>query len=237
MPRHPGDADEQARSVPWFPVVGALVGASVAGVYALLAPRLPASAAATIAVAAGLVITGAFHEDGLADAVDGIAGGRTPEDRLRIMKDSRHGTFGVLALVTVFILRVSCVAALDAWNATAALIAAHALGRSAAVLLMRSRPAGTGLGATYTAAVRPIHVVVGAIAGVGLAVAVAGWAALVAAPAAAIGALVVGAWARRAVHGITGDVLGAAEQVAEVVVVAGLTGWAATGGHPLAWWR
>jgi adenosylcobinamide-GDP ribazoletransferase len=237
MSRHPADAGERARSVPWFPVVGALVGASVAGVYALLAPRLPASAAATIAIAVGLIITGAFHEDGLADAVDGIAGGRTPEDRLRIMKDSRHGTFGVLALVTVLILRVSCVAALDAWNATAALVAAHALGRSGALLLMRSRTAGAGLGATYTGAVRLIHVVVGAVAGVALAVAAAGWAALVAAPAAAVGALVVGGWARRAVRGITGDVLGAAEQVAEMVVLAGLTGWAATGGHPLAWWR
>ncbi len=237
MPRHPRDAGEQARSVPWFPVVGALVGAAVGGVYALLEPRVPAQAAAAIAVAVGMIVTGAFHEDGLADAIDGIAGGRTPDDRLRIMKDSRHGTFGVLALVTVLVVRVSCVGALDAWSALAALIAAHALGRSAALLLMRAPPAGDGLGATYSAAVRPVHIAVGAIVGVGLAVAASGWVAFVAAPAAAIGALVVGTWARRAVRGITGDVLGAAEQVAELVVLAGLAGWATTGGHPLAWWR
>jgi adenosylcobinamide-GDP ribazoletransferase len=234
---HPADARDRARSVPWFPVVGAMVGASMAGVYALLEPRLPTLGAAALALAVGMVVTGALHEDGLADAVDGIAGGHGPEDRLRIMKDSRHGTFGVLALGTVLVLRVSCLGALDAWNGLAALVAAYALGRAAVLLLMRGPTAGDGLGAGYTAAVTPVHVVAGAAAGMALAAIAAGWAGLVISPCAAAAALLTGLWARRAIGGITGDVLGAAEQVAELTVLTALAGWAASGSHTLAWWR
>jgi adenosylcobinamide-GDP ribazoletransferase len=184
-----------------------------------------------------MVATGAFHEDGLADAVDGIAGGHDPEERLRIMKDSRHGTFGVLALATVLVVRVSCLGALDAWSGLAALVASHALGRAAAVLLMRWPAAGEGLGAGYTAAITPVQIATGAAAGTVLAAIAAGWAGLVISPVAAAAALLTGLWARRAIGGITGDVLGAAEQVAELTVLAALSGWAVSGPHALAWWR
>jgi adenosylcobinamide-GDP ribazoletransferase len=235
--RHPADARDRARSVPWFPVVGALIGASVAGVYALLEPRLPALGAATIAIAVGMVVTGALHEDGFADAVDGIAGGHNRQDRLRIMKDSRHGTFGVLALATALVMRVSCLGALDAWNGLSVLVASHALGRAAALLLMRWQTASDGLGAGYTAAVTPVQIVTGAVAGTALAGIAAGWAGLVIGPFAAVAALLTGLWAHRAIGGITGDVLGAAEQIAELTVLAALAGWAVSGSHVLAWWR
>ena len=85
-------------SVPWFPVVGAVIGLMIGMVWLGLNELVSPLTSATIAVMVGVMITGAFHEDGLADTADSL-GGYTPERRLEIMKDSRVGTFGVLALV------------------------------------------------------------------------------------------------------------------------------------------
>src|SRR5690606_32357151 len=99
-----------SRAVPWFPVVGASVGAVAAAVWAganeLLAP-LPSAA---LAITIGAMVTGAFHHDGLADMADAFGGGWGREQRLRILKDSRHGTYGVMALVCAVLLQVSALA-------------------------------------------------------------------------------------------------------------------------------
>ncbi|HZB40216.1 MAG TPA: adenosylcobinamide-GDP ribazoletransferase, partial [Ilumatobacter sp.] len=94
------------RVLPWLPFVGALIGAFVGGVAAALAELVPAAVAATAAVVAGLLITGAFHEDGLADIADAFGGGITRERRFQILKDPRHGTYGVAALCSSVVLRV-----------------------------------------------------------------------------------------------------------------------------------
>jgi adenosylcobinamide-GDP ribazoletransferase len=217
----PGDTPRLlARAVPWFPVVGAGLGLAIAATYAAAGTVLPALAAAAIAVGAGIAVTGAFHEDGLADFADAL-GGESREDALRIMKDPTHGTFGVVAIGLSLLIRIAALAGLDGWAALGVLPAAHALARAAALMLLGVlRPAtGSGLGADYAAWIRG-STLAGA-AGAGIVVAAIGlrWWAGAAVVAVSIGVLVVGALAWRRVGGLTGDVLGAAEQVGEVVVL------------------
>ncbi|RIK85995.1 MAG: adenosylcobinamide-GDP ribazoletransferase, partial [Hyphomicrobiales bacterium] len=112
------------------PVAGALVGLGVGAVaWLALALGLPASLAAAFALAAGIAVTGALHEDGLADTADGFGGGRDRDGKLAIMRDSRIGSYGVLALGLSLIARWAALAALAAASPAAALaaaVAAHA---------------------------------------------------------------------------------------------------------------
>ncbi|MEZ5228174.1 MAG: adenosylcobinamide-GDP ribazoletransferase [Acidimicrobiales bacterium] len=199
-------------------MVGGALGAAVFWLGpATRARPVPAVAALTVT---GLA-TGGFHEDGLADSFDALAGGWTVEDRLRILKDSRHGTFGVLAIVLITAWKFGALAALDATDGAVALVVAHTMGRSAAVALMGTFPSArnVGLGADYTRDLRPLPTAVGASVGVVASVVAYGlWAPVVLIPAVA-GAAAVGWWALRKIHGVTGDLLGAAEQVAEALVL------------------
>ena len=133
-----------ARVVPWFPIAGVLIGAAVGGIAAASSELVPPLVVGAVAVGVGLLITGAFHEDGLADVADAFGGGWTTERRLEILKDPRHGTYGVAALTTSVVVRVASAAAIVAPAALfAAFVAAHCLGRSAAVVAMRLAPAAT----------------------------------------------------------------------------------------------
>lgn len=207
------------RGVKYFPLTGLIVGAIAAAV--LLAASMAWSGAlpALLAIAAGAAATGAFHEDGFADFFDAM-GGATREARLAIMKDSRLGTFGVLALVIGAALKACALAALAPALAAAALIAAHAGGRFAAICAMRLLPyAGdmsnakpkplatniTAAGLTVAAcfAVPPVFLL--AFPG-GVIASIAGFA-----------AASFMAWrASRLLGGFTGDALGAIEQSYEI---------------------
>lgn len=212
-------SEDLASAVPWFPVVGALVGASVAGVYAgalqLTAP-LPA---AGVALTCGVLLTGAFHEDGLGDMADGFGGGYNRADTLRIMKDSRQGTYGVMAIALSLVIRLTSIAALPWRMAIVAITASHALSRASAVGLMRSLPAATedGLGSAYLASLKIRRVAAGVASGLAIAAMLAGLWAAVAAGACAIAAAVIRVIAKRKIGGITGDVLGATQQICECV--------------------
>nr|WP_174769971.1 adenosylcobinamide-GDP ribazoletransferase [Paraburkholderia hayleyella] len=117
----------------YFPLVGALVGSLGAGVY-LAALRLwPAPVAVLLSLVATLLVTGAFHEDGLADSVDAFGGAYTRQDTLRIMHDSRIGAFGALALLLVLGLKWQTLAALPPMRAAWLMIAAHAASRMGAI--------------------------------------------------------------------------------------------------------
>jgi adenosylcobinamide-GDP ribazoletransferase len=225
-----GEVDEAAlaRSVPWFPVVGAVVGLAVAGVYAAVAQALPPLVAASLAVLGGVALTGAFHEDGLADCAD-AAGGWTPEEARRILRDPAHGTYGVLALVASVVIRVAALAALSPVQALAALPAAHALGRGAALWALLRHPAATqeGLGASYAARATTGAVTAGVLTSLVIAAA-AGWVTAFAVGC-AVAAVLLGRWAARRLGGITGDVLGAIEQTGEIVVLVGAAGLAQAG--------
>jgi adenosylcobinamide-GDP ribazoletransferase len=208
------------RSVAWFPVVGALVGLAVAAGYALALLALPRLPAAALAVAAGVVVTGALHEDGLADVADAFGAGRDREQTSRILDDPRVGTFGALAVAASFVLRTSALAALGPRGAAGALAAAHALSRAAMVGLLHLAPgAGRGLGARYAPAATRSRTVIALASGAALgAVALGPWA-LAAGVLAGGAASLAGRAARRKIGGITGDVLGAAQQGAEAAVL------------------
>ncbi len=234
VPIHLGRAPDLARCVPWFPVVGAIIGAVVGAVAAGLMEVVPAPVAAAVAVLAGIVLTGAFHEDGLADTADAM-GGSTPARRREILADPRHGSYGVAALCGSIVLRVACVASLTPAAAFGGLVAAHALGRGAAVGVMgavRSEPS-PGLGAAYTRDLSTRRAAAGVLAGVALAAIATGWWVGPLALAAAGGAPVVAVVALRAVEGVSGDILGAIEQVGECAVLVVVTGLALR--HEL-WW-
>jgi adenosylcobinamide-GDP ribazoletransferase len=226
-----------ARAVPWFPVVGAAVGLSIACIYAASLLVLPPLVAATVAIAAGLLITGAFHEDGLADVLDAFWGGWDREQRLRILKDPRLGTYGVLAIVVTLLLKVGVVSSLDTWTALVLLPAAHALSRASAIFAMTAYPAvAEGLGASYIHALTARQARAGMIAGVALSTIVIGWWVIPAALFGWLGARVVGAISMRKIAGVTGDVLGTIQQVSEILIL--LMGAALTAfGHPFAWWN
>lgn len=210
------------RAVWTYPLAGLLIGGAVALVRAagtrLGLPPLPAAA---WAVAAGVLLTGGLHEDGLADTADGFGGGRTPERRLEIMRDSRIGSYGALALLLALTIRVSAIAALAPASATACLLATGALSRGAMLpvlaLLRPARPDGLGQGLGRIPL--PAILVAGAIV---LAVAVLALppirAGLALALAAASG-LVVARLAQSRVGGQTGDVLGASCVGAECVLL------------------
>lgn len=133
------EPDWLPRSARYFPLVGIAVGLMAACMLAGAATLWPEPVPALLAVAAAILVTGALHEDGLADTADGFGGG-TAERRLAIMKDSGLGAYGALALGLVLALRVAALAAMPLWLAAAALVAAHAGGRLMPVILMARLP-------------------------------------------------------------------------------------------------
>ncbi|WP_158742803.1 adenosylcobinamide-GDP ribazoletransferase [Acidisphaera sp. L21] len=193
-----------------YPVVGALVGGIGAAVLAIgLRLGLSQPVAAIWALAAIVLATGGLHEDGLADTADGFGGGRTVERKLAIMRDSRIGSYGALALG--FSLALRLVALALSTHPAVALILAGVLGRGAMLLplllLRAARP--DGLAATLET---PSRTAIGA----GLLIAAAAsWFAPTAGLAALLAGLALTALARRQIGGYSGDVFGATEQLAE----------------------
>ncbi|MGB8859088.1 MAG: adenosylcobinamide-GDP ribazoletransferase [Ilumatobacteraceae bacterium] len=224
------------RTVAWFPLAGAIIGAAVGGVAAGTWHLTPPLVAASIALTSGLLITGAFHEDGLGDIADAFGGGWTVERRLEILKDSRHGTYGVAAMCASIVIRVVALGSLPG-PATmfAAAVAAHTMGRVAAVAMAGTmRLAGnTGLGADYGRSTTAGRAAAGCSAGLAVTALATGWWTGPLVLAAATAAIATGTLARRKIGGISGDVLGAAEQVAECLCLVVLSGLAM---HHRLWW-
>jgi adenosylcobinamide-GDP ribazoletransferase len=207
------------RAAGWFPLVGAAVGALAGGVRAGLDPLLGATAATVIAVAALVIVTGALHEDGLADTADGLGVRGDRARRLAVMRDSSIGVFGALALIGWTLLLVVVLDQLSTSRALEALIAAAALGRWAALLhaALAAPARADGLGATFVPgrtalAFATLTALAAALALCGLGPGLAA----VAAALAVAGASVV--HVRATLGGRTGDTLGATVALTEVVV-------------------
>jgi adenosylcobinamide-GDP ribazoletransferase len=206
-----------------FPVVGALIGVAGALVYWLAdGLGLPPFVAATLAVAATALVTGCLHEDGLADTADGFGGGATRDRKLEIMRDSRSGAYGVMALLVSVLLRVGAIAVLAGPGlAAAALIAAHAGGRGVLPLFMRTVPnaradglsAGAGTPSAGTASMAAVLglLVLMLCLGVG--------AGLLAALLVVGGLILLARLSLKQLGGQTGDVLGAVEQTSEILIL------------------
>jgi adenosylcobinamide-GDP ribazoletransferase len=219
------------RAARYFPLVGILVGSACALVLLAAGQVWSGPLPALLAVAAGVLITGGFHEDGLADTADGLGGGQTSERCLEIMKDSRVGTYGVLALGLVLAIKVAALAELPLATAALALVAAHGAGRTAAVAVMvLERHVSDRDDAKYKPApdgVRPLELLVAAVLGL-WPLALLGWAGLAGALVGAALAVVLALTARRLIGGYTGDVLGGVEQACELGVLLGISAMLAT---------
>lgn len=130
------DATDLNHAAKYFPLVGILVGCGAALIYGAAARLLPQELAILLSMAATLGLTGAFHEDGLADAADGLGGGWSKEQALTIMQDSRLGSYGAIALFLVLLGKFQALAQLSPALLPAVLVAGHALSRLAAVLVI-----------------------------------------------------------------------------------------------------
>lgn len=218
-----------------FPIAGLLIGGLAGGSYWLAVQLLPTTPAAAIAVGVGMLVTGAFHEDGLADTFDALGGGRDRDAVFRIFKDSRLGTFGVAALVLSILLRVTSLAALDGLTGLVALTAAHGLARSIAAATMGvARPAGAGLGTSLMSGISRRHSVVIGTIGLAIGAILLGVAGVAGFVVAAAGAVILTRWATGKVGGVNGDVLGAIEQIGELAVLVAAA--AAVGHWNVPWW-
>ncbi|MFL2561712.1 MAG: adenosylcobinamide-GDP ribazoletransferase [Arenicellales bacterium] len=224
-----GDLDHASRYLPW---IGLGIGAIVAGVFGLSALWLPQAAAAILAIVAGLLLTGCFHEDGLADVCDGFGGGFTVADKLRIMKDSRIGTYGASALWVVLSLRTAILAVVEPTLGAVLLVVGHALSRIAPIALIyfleyvrdtaqaRAKPVAQGMTLSGfligLAVIVPLgiwqpHLIV--VTGIILAGAI----------------LLMARLCIRQIGGYTGDFLGFSQQIAEVLIYLAASGlWLST---------
>ena len=218
-------------AVRYYPLVGLLVGGVAAAAFAVGAAVGSTAIAAVLAVAATLLATGAFHEDGLADLFDGL-GAATPERMLEIMRDSRLGTFGAAALFCVLALKIAALVELPTGIALAALLAAHGLSRYSAVLVIATsryvrgegtaKPVATGVSRTSmtVAAITALAI----LGGVAL---YAGWgAALSLGVGLVIGQILARSFFERRLGGYTGDCLGAVQQLSELGAYLALAAWA-----------
>jgi adenosylcobinamide-GDP ribazoletransferase len=238
VPRLPGEGDIHAlpdfrlvpRAVPLaglaiaLPSALVLAGAGLSGVHPMLASAL--------GVTALVIVTGAFHEDGLGDSADGLFGGHTPERRLEIMKDSRLGSFGAVAIALALLLRVTALGS----------IVAAAGGLAAAAVLLVAAMASRAAGAWLLAGEAPARAG-GASAAVGRPTFATAWIALglsaaigcgltllarlpptglaLACVLSALATLGLARLARRLIGGQTGDIVGAVQQVTEIAVYLG----------------
>jgi adenosylcobinamide-GDP ribazoletransferase len=218
------DEIDIARSLAWLPLVGVGLGGAVALAARLLEGRLDDGPAAVLIVAAWALATGAIHLDGLADSADALgAGDRTR--RLAVMRDPRVGSFGVLALVLVVVLKVMLVAAVLARGHHLWLLAIPAVARAAASALSATLPYaredGTGA-ALVTGARRAERLSIALATAVVAALACARLRGLLAIAAAALVAVVVARLATRRIGGLTGDILGATIELAECAALVAL---------------
>ncbi len=212
------------RNPAWaYPLAGFIIGLITALVIVLCAfISIPTALSAILAVLVSVILTGSLHEDGLSDFLDGV-GGATREDRLRIMKDSRLGSYGGIAMIFSLAARVTAIAILPTLAAAAAVIAAHTIARSALVLPLHWYPPakrdGTAVAATgWVSGETTAFVLVTSIL-LTLMVQPVPATAFIAWLAGTIAVLLTARYAYRKLGGYTGDVLGACEQFGEIAVL------------------
>lgn len=210
-----------ARSARWFPLVGWVIGGATALVFLTLHQLIPAAPAAAIAILISTLITGGFHHDGLADTFDGLVGGWTPTDRLRILKDSRHGTYGVLAIVLQVAIQISLLSTLPATHGALALLTAHTLGRLAPIyfMLAPAAPLHEGMGATYVREVKKRDILLSTLLTIVLLIGLISLHLIFLTLILTIVGLIFLKYVKNKIGGVVGDVLGASEQIAETVIL------------------
>ncbi len=211
----------------YFPLVGALIGAAGGAVFFAAHELLSLGSAVLISVAATMALTGAFHEDGLADTFDGVGGGTNKSKALEIMRDSRLGTYGTLAIVVALLLKIALLAELPARHIPTALILGHALSRLSSVLVLfrgcyvRDEGAGKPVAQGLSAKSAWVAMITA------MAVTLLTWLFVGGVPVIiAIGTMLAAhfllrLWIEQKIGGYTGDTLGSIQQVSELGCYAG----------------
>lgn len=226
------------QSTSYFPLIGWLVGGVAAGTYwAALWLRLPPTVALLLSMVAGILLTGAFHEDGFADVCDGFGGGWTAERILEIMKDSRLGTYGAAGLALLLALKFAALRELPPAALAPVLLVAHALSRATALTFIFSheyaRANDTGSKAKPVAKkISRRALAVGLGFGVLPLLAYAAWLGsfgpMLVLPLLAGAKWWLARYFQRWIGGYTGDCLGATQQVAEVLIYLFFCAWIST---------
>ncbi len=214
------------RAAPWFPLIGLALGLIVAAGERAIGVVFPSLLDALLAVTLWKLLTGGLHLDGLADCLDGLVG-RDAGDRLRIMRDSRIGAFGAVGLILFLLLEVASVSELASAARWRAFAAAPALARAMPPLIAWVFPPATplGQGAMFRSGLTRMRVAVAVALGGVITVAALGRAGLLVFALVAVASLGVGRFFTRQLGGVTGDVLGAAIETAELIVLLTMVAW------------
>lgn len=223
------EQDWIARSAPYYPLVGCIVGLMSGIIFVIAHHFWSGFVSAALAIGGGILITGGFHEDGLADTADGLGGGLDRARRLAIMKDSRIGSYGTLAIGCMLSIKLVTLAAMPAWSGLFSLVIAHSMGRACAVCVMHLLPYARD---PDSSKIKPVPLGVTrkeTLIGLGFGLATLCLLsddlthAILALAFAASASLILARQSKKLIEGWTGDVLGAIEQGAELALLLGLS--------------
>ena len=222
VPARPYDEGALSRALKFFPLVGVLVGASAGALFLLFDPHLPRLATATLVVASLVLLTGALHEDGLADVADGFGGGWDKEQVLRILRDSRIGSYGGTALALSLLARVVLLAAAPRQSVLALMVTAHMLCRWSTLplsyFLPGARTGDDGQGARVAGRTSRGTLLAGSVFVVVVSVLLLRWHAVAPLLATTVLTFATALYYRRRIGGVTGDCFGATNQLCEIAV-------------------
>jgi len=210
------------RSMAFFPVIGLLLGLVLWAAHWIFYLIFPRTLSDGLVIMLLVLLTGAFHLDGLADTCDGLASGKTPEERLRIMKDQRVGTFGVVGVILVLGLKFLAFNSLPDKSASRALLLALILSRWAMVQLTYRTPYARregGLGLPFKENLRKRDMVIATAISLGLSFLLYRFWGMILWLAVGIFTLLFQKFFEKKIGGVTGDVLGAANETNEVLVL------------------
>lgn len=210
--------EEIGRSLVYFPVVGLGIGAILFGLDRLFMLFLPSALGSALLIVALVLISGANHLDGFVDTCDGMAAGRSVEQRLDIMRDSHAGSFGVVGVCCLFLLKYISLLFLPGAYRMAALLLMPVLSRWAMVYALSAYPAARneGLGKTYKGQAKWWRLAIATLIAIGVSVGLMKLLGLALMAAIWLIVLILAGFLRRRLGGLTGDTYGAINEVTEV---------------------
>ena len=221
IPINHGPQISLRRSAALFPLVGAYIGLVGGLVFYVSSAILPPLVSASISILVTVAITGAFHLDGLADVCDGLIGGWNREERLKILKDSRHGTYGVAAISLQLILQVCLLSALSPRDGLFTLIVLHTLSRVVPIFLMLipATSGHDGMGASVSREIGAREPLVGSLITALLIAPIMGLNFLLLSVILLLTLSIFALWVIRKIGGMVGDAFGAGEQISETMIL------------------
>lgn len=212
--------EDFAKSLPWFPIVGLLLGLILVGI-AQACTAVSAEATAVLLLLAGVLLTRGFHMDGLADCVDGFGGGYTRERVLEIMKDSATGAFGSMAIALSLLIKWVALTHLISTGNSAVIIMAYVASRALQVEQMVRLPyaRANGTAASFVAGATPMHRLIALTTAAIIAFSLKGITGIIYLAIAWLAAFIFGAYCNKRVGGITGDLLGTTSEITETLIL------------------